>query len=147
MKNIGAMQSKFGSEAFRGWLIGTGCGVLLTIGVVTGSGRLLLNHTQNTQPIVAVAHATLISGEGAVPPAIDEFQQYHVFQPAMLGNAELVPPIDEIAQYRRIDAAAKVAAESAPPPIDEFQQLHHAESPDEIGAGKPRVATYGSSKY
>ena len=147
MKNIGAMQSKFGSEALRGWLIGTGCGVLLTIGVATGSGRLLASHTQNTQPVVVVAHAPMIRGEGAVPPPIDEFQQYYVFQPAILNNAELVPPIVEIRQSRLSQQALGSDAGLVPPPTDEIKQLHHVESPDETGAGRPAPSMPGTSEY
>ena len=122
MKNVGAMQPKFRSDSFKMWLVGMACGLLLATIIVVGTGRLALNRMHNTQPIIAVQQAPMVTGVGAVPPAIDEFQQYHVFQQAVLRSAELVPPIDEIAQYRRIDAAANAAAESAPPPIDEFQQ-------------------------
>ncbi len=104
MKNIGAMQSKVGNDAFKGWLIGAGCGVLLTLSLAMGTGRLVLNHAQTNQPGDVLLRASLVTGEGAVPPPLDEFAQYHVFQPAVLSNAELVPPIDELQQYRR-DAA------------------------------------------
>ncbi len=147
MKNIGAMQSKFGSESFKGWVIRAGCGALLTVSLALGTGHLVVDQTHTTRPVSVVQQVPLISGEGAVPPAIDEWQQFHVLQPAMLESAALVPSIDEIAQYRREEAAAKAAAESAPPPIDEYQRLHHAVSPDEIGAAAPQPLTPSLSKY
>ncbi len=124
MKDIGAKQSKFGNEAFKGWLIGAGCGVLLTFSIAFSSGRVVLTQSHNTQPVVVAQQPAVISGEGAVPPPIDELQRYQLFQQASLTSNGLVPPA-----------------------VDEIQQLHHLASPDEIGAGRPSPPVSGESRY
>ncbi len=108
MKNISAMQSKFGSDSFKGWMIGAGCGLLLTVSLAVGSGQVDFNHSHSHRPIVAVQQPIAISGAGAVPPSIYEYRDFKLQQQALTNVAGLIPPpIDEIAQYRREEAAAK----------------------------------------
>ncbi len=121
MKPINARQFKFSSESFILWLTGAACGILVTMSLALGTGRLDLTSTHHTAPAVIVQQAPLAIGEGAMPPPIDEMQNYRVFQPATLQRAELVPPVDEIAQYRRAEAAARTAAETAPPMAKTFE--------------------------
>ena len=147
MKNMGAMQSKVGSEAFKIWLLGMACDLLLATILVLRTGRLVLTNTHTAQLVSVVQQVPLINGDGAVPPASDEWQQYHVFQPAVLNNADLVPPIDELQQYRRAQQASQTDGGMVAPPVDEIRQLRHVESADEIGAGRPASLGIGETRY
>ena len=125
MKNIAARPFKVSGESFVLWLIGAACGILLTLSLALGTGRLDLTRTNNAPPAVVVQQAPAVTGDGLVPPPIDEFQQYQSQMAALRASIGLVPPpVDEIQQYRHAEAIARAAAESAPPPIDEVQRYH-----------------------
>jgi hypothetical protein len=146
MKNISAIQTKVGSEQFTGWLVGIGCGIVLTLSLALGTGRVVW-HQPHAMPPAVVVQPPAVTGEGAVPPSLDEYQQYHRYQPAVLNSAALVPPINELQQYRQAERALQSGSGLVPPPIDEIKQLRHIESPDEIGAGAPAPLMPGSTKY
>jgi hypothetical protein len=147
MKNISAQQPRLNSDAFKGWLIGIVCGVVITISLALGTGRISFDQAHRSQSAPVAQQAAPIFGEGLVPPPIDEFQQYHQRQLALLNSIDLVPPpIDEFQQYHRMQQALRNSAGLVPPPIDEIHELHHVESPDETGAAAPLPAI-GSTKY
>ncbi|MGA7672823.1 MAG: hypothetical protein WBW04_20575 [Nitrolancea sp.] len=122
MKNISAMQSKVGSDSFKGWVIGMACGLLLATIIVLGTGHLVLNQRQNTQSVSGAQQAPLVTSEGAAPVSDDAlpYQQYQQELPKSTGLVP--PPIDEIQQYRRTEQAIQAGAGLVPPPIDEIQK-------------------------
>ncbi len=122
MKNVSALHFRFSAESFILWLAGAACGFLLTVSLALGTGRLDLSSMHNAPPAVIVQQAPVVSGEGVVPPPIDEFTNFQQRMAVLRHSIGLVPPpVDELAQYRHAEAAARAAALSAPPIAKTFE--------------------------
>ena len=124
MKRMSAQRTWITSESFKAGMIGTGCGILLTISLALGFGRLVPNQSHTARTMAIGQQAASVTDHGLVPPPIDEFQRYYQSQQALRNSIGMIPP-----------------------PIDEIRQLRHVVSPDEIGAGLPAPPIPGSTRY